>query len=183
MTPKPWQPQVLQDQLTEMGPSESDLNSTKYAYLEFRNSGRVHNVTVMSDLVSKLKQSLSKEGATFHLIHGENVRTGDAASMAIAVGDADGNTYAIDMKRRGADVTVARLKKAAATGRVLQYVGLFMGLIGVLLILAIVGAPMVVLGILAWRNGKKMAVGCRAQVGLLEQQIAMVASISGARLL
>jgi len=180
---KPWQPQVLQDQLTEMGPSESSLDATKYAYLEFRDGGRVHNVGVMSDLVSKLKQSLGKEGCTFHLLHGENLQTKDSASMVIAVGEADGVTYAVDMKRRGVDVTLANTRKARTMGRVLQYMGLALALVGIPMIMVFVGFFMIAVGIFMWRGGKKMAMAYQYQMDLLERQVTLVSRIPGVRLL
>lgn len=183
MTPKQWQPQMLQDQLTEMGPSESNLDATKYAYLEFRDAGRVHNVGVMSDLLSKLKQSLGKEGCTFHFLHGENLQTKDSASVMIAVGESDGITYAMDMKRRGVDVTLANMRKARTMGRVLQYMGLALALVGIPMIMIFVGFFMIAVGIFMWRGGKKMAMVYRYQMDLLVQQVAAVSRIPGVRLL
>ncbi len=166
-----------------MGPSEFHQEVTKYVYLEFRNAGRVHNVGVMSDLLSKFKQSLGKEDCSFHLMHGENLQTGDPTCVLVAVGEADGTTCAVDMKRRGADAMLASARKMRTMGRVLQYLGLGVALIGIPMILIFVGILVTVLGILMWRNGKKVANACQYQVDMLEMQMAMVSRMSGVRLL
>jgi hypothetical protein len=183
MNLKPWQPEVFKDQLTEIGKSEGDLATTKYAYLEFRDKGRVRNVTAMSDLVGKLRQSLGVEDCEFHLISGQNAQTKDETNMLVAMGEPQGTVYAVDMRRRGLDIAMANSQRARTVGRVLQLGGILLALVGLPLSVVLIGIPMVLAGIFIWRSGKKMAAAMQYQLSLLEQQSAMIHGIPGVRLL
>lgn len=179
---KPWQPQELHDRLVEVGPSEANLEYTKFGYLEFRGAGRVRNVTVITDLASKLKETLGSDNAAFHLIHGQHMQTGDATSMLVAVGREGGPVYSTDLKGRGFDETVRQTERTRKKSTMLHYVGIAVTLLSIPLILAIIGGLLVPWGIHMWRNGKASAAMAQYQLDLYAQVDAMVGRIPGVRL-
>lgn len=179
----PWQPLSFRDRLVELGPSQTDVAGTTYAYLEFEDKGRVLNVTAMADLVSKLNRALGGDHFEFHLVTGQNVQTSSPSAMLVALGEPQGVTYAVDMRSRGLDQTLAGSRQARRMGRLLQFFGAGITLLGIPLMLAIIGFPMLVGGVLLWRHGKRIATTMQYQIELLETQAAMLGRLSGVRLL
>ncbi|MDA8522929.1 hypothetical protein [Acidovorax sp. NCPPB 4044] len=180
---KPWQQRVVSDELIEVGPSKQEAGATQFSYLEFRREGRVRNVTVFDDMLSKMRETQNAENASFYLLEGQNVRTGDAANALIAVGRAGGQTFGIDLKSRGSHDTVANTDRARKTGKLLQWAGAAMVLIGIPLVLVFIGILMIGGGVVLWRTGKKIAKGMEYQLEMLAQCSRMVAGIPGVRLI
>ncbi len=180
---KQWQQRVVRDELVEVGPSRQEANATQFSYLEFRNEGRVRNVTVFDDMLSKLSETQNVGDALFYLLEGQNVRTADASTALIAVGREGGPTFGIDLKSRGSDSTMADTDRARRTGKLLQWAGAALVLLGIPLVLVFIGILMIGGGIVLWRTGKKIATGMEYQMEMLEQCSAMLARIPGVRLI
>ncbi|GKS87054.1 hypothetical protein AVMA1855_22900 [Acidovorax sp. SUPP1855] len=182
MSLKPWQPQVVHDQLLEVGTSKSDVDATKFNYLEFRDAGRVRNVTVFADLLTKLRAAQGVECCSFHLVSGQHVQRGDVATVLVAVGRPNEPTFGIDMKARGSQDTVAHIEKARKMGKLMHWGGIAMIIIGIPLIPVFVGILIIGGGVILRRTGKNMVRGMQYQLDMLEQCSATLKRIPGVRL-
>lgn len=183
MQVKPWQPRVVNDCLVETGPCEFDLTATKYAYLEFRDAGRIRNVTVASGLVTKLTQALGADACQFHLVSGQQLGTEEEIHLLVAVRDPQGIAYAIDMQRQSSELTISERRRVRLMGRALQAGGVVLGLTSLPFTLVVVGIPFLIFSIFMWRAGGAMARAQDRELALLETQAAMVSEIPGVRLL
>lgn len=182
MTLKQWQQQMLNDCLLEIGPSEVTLEYTKYGYLEFRDAGRVRNVTVITDLATKLQDALGSDNATFHLIHGQHVQTGDVTSMLVAVGMEGTPVYAADIAGRGSGDAVQQTERMRKSGKRFQFAAVAVGLMGIPLLMVFIGIPIIGGAIMMWRSGKKMSASAEYQLDFFEQISSTMARIPGAKL-
>lgn len=178
---KPWQPVTLQDQLVEVGPSQADVNATKFSYLEFRNHGRVRNVTVFNDMLSKLHETQEGDGV-FHFVEGQHAN-GDTASLLVATGRQDGQLYAVDMRSRGLQDAVSNSWRARNAGKLLQALGIALVLIGIPMLLILFGIVLIGGGIAIWNAGRKVSKNMEYQVQLTDQCSAVLARLPGARLI
>lgn len=180
---RPWQQRVVSDELIEVGPSKQEAGATQFSYLEFRREGRVRNVTVFDDMLSKLRDAQNVDDASFYLLEGQNVRTSDASTAMVAVGRARGQTFGIDLKSRGSQDTAANTERARKTGKLLQWAGAAMVLIGIPFVLVFIGIFMIGGGVVLWRTGKRIAKSMEYQLEMLEQCSRMLAGIPGIRLI
>lgn len=178
-----WQERVLNDRLLELGPSYGNQEFRTISYLEFQNSGRVHNVYALTELESKLRKVVGANGCIIYLICGVGPASGPASNLLVAVEDSDGVIYAADPIRIGVDAEIERSRKACNSGVVQKYLGLGLGIIGIPLILAIVGGVMVVVGFHMWRNGERARKAQASKIELLELQKKLVGGLPKVKLL
>lgn len=103
--------------------------------------------------------------------------------MLVAVGRDGGPVYSTDLKGRGFDETVRQTERTRKKGTMLHYAGIVLTLASIPLIMAIIGAPLVVVGIHFWRSGKAMKAIAQHQLDLFAQMAATVGTIPGVRML
>jgi hypothetical protein len=176
-----WREKIVDDKLLEAGPSHGNNDFRTFTYLEFQNTGRLHNVSVLSDLESRLQKSINLDNCIVYLISGTNISDGQTSNLLVAIGGPDGVTYAADLDRIGIDAEIKKSRKALKSGIAHKYLGLFIGVIGVPLIIAMVGGVMVVVGISMWRDGERIRRAEASKVELLELHKNLVANLPGIR--
>lgn len=178
-----WEERVLEDRLLEVGPSRSNQDFKRFSYLDFQNAGRIHNVSVLNDLESKLIKSIGTDNFTAHFIGKNDFSNETAENLLFAIGHTDGITYAADPNRIGIEEEIRESRAMYKSGTVQKYLGLFIGLIGIPLTLAIVGSVMIVAGFFMWRSGNRTRNLQASKIELLELQQRLTKNISKVHLL
>lgn len=178
-----WQERVLDDKLLELGPSYGNPEFRIISYLEFENAGRVHNVSVLVALESKLRREIDADNCVIHLISGMNLVNGQVSNLLVAIEGSEGVIYAADPVRIGIDDEIIKSRKAYKSGVAQKYIGLILGVLGVPLILAMIGGVMIAVGVSMWRNGESSRRKQASRIELLELQNKLVKNLPGVRFL
>ena len=125
------------DTLVELGGGTIDLenNTQRYTYLEFKNSGRIHNVQIFRSADSKLHSTINLTETKFIFIKTADVVSKKIESYLIAFQTPEGKTYTIDFF---GEIHPEFSKKYLAAGiftKIMIFVGVLLFIIGLPLIL------------------------------------------------
>ena len=147
---------IINDTLIEIGPETIEKDVGMYAYLEFKNKGRILNVVSDVHTKSKFENLLGVDNCQFYILLTTNLHTKKPTAMIAAFGEATGQKYALNMEAHGAKETISSYRKLNRLSYVMQGFGLFFIILGVPALLVFVGIPMIGGGIFIFFQGIKM---------------------------